>query len=242
MNRFNIKNETDGLEFLFVHDNEKFAWIVDSNTHQLDSAWKVVSELLIKQHELEERWISATRFFHIEEVISADISSNGEWIAKYDGQHNDPILFNEDGTIDRSKSQVVSLFIQLNDVTLSSLEFDIKLDKALRIITTFGMMQKSQIASKPLDVAHPNQDLNPKEETAQNSDCFVATAVYGNPYHPNVIKLRTYRDNRLTHSFWGRLFIKIYYKIGPYLAILTKKISLLDKFFKSLIEKIAERL
>lgn len=242
MNRLRVKNEPDGIEFLFIHNSEKFAWISDSNIHQSDSAWHEVSAQLIKEYELEEKWIAATRYFHIEELISADLTVKGEWLAKYDSNLDDPTLFNETSSIDRHKNQVVSLFIQLNDVTLSSLELDIKLDKGLRIITTFGMMNKSQIIMKPLDIAHPNQDLQPSETGVQNSDCFVATAVYQSPNHPNVIKLRAYRDQHLQKTFMGRIFIKIYYKLGPYLAKLTRKSKLIYRFFKLWVDKISTHL
>src|SRR5260221_2981232 len=48
--------------------------------------------------------------------------------------------------------------------------------------------------------------------------CFVATAVYGTRYHPNVIILQTFRDRHLATSSIGRSFIRVYYRIGPILA------------------------
>lgn len=48
--------------------------------------------------------------------------------------------------------------------------------------------------------------------------CFVATAVYGDPCHPDVAFLRWYRDNRIAASGSGRAFIRAYWVVGPYLA------------------------
>ncbi len=42
-------------------------------------------------------------------------------------------------------------------------------------------------------------------------DCFVATAVYGNPAAPEVNVLRQYRDNVLNHNALGRAFVSFYY-------------------------------
>jgi prepilin-type N-terminal cleavage/methylation domain-containing protein len=48
--------------------------------------------------------------------------------------------------------------------------------------------------------------------------CFVATAAYGNPYHPMVLLLKQFRDQYLAKWPGGRALIQFYYKKGPYLA------------------------
>lgn len=48
--------------------------------------------------------------------------------------------------------------------------------------------------------------------------CFVATCAYGDQDHPDVLFLRLYRNLELSQSFGGRVFIKVYYAIGPFLA------------------------
>jgi len=50
------------------------------------------------------------------------------------------------------------------------------------------------------------------------SGCYVATAVYGSYDCPEVWTLRRYRDNILDSTWYGRLFIKIYYTISPTLV------------------------
>ena len=45
--------------------------------------------------------------------------------------------------------------------------------------------------------------------------CYVATMVYGDYNHPQVIALRGFRDNTLQHSAIGRAFIRFYYKNSP---------------------------
>jgi len=59
-----------------------------------------------------------------------------------------------------------------------------------------------------------------KSEEIQNAgSCFIATAVYGSYDNPNVLKLRSFRDTILNNSLLGKLFIRFYYKIGPYYLI-----------------------
>ena len=45
--------------------------------------------------------------------------------------------------------------------------------------------------------------------------CFVATAVYNDPNHPDVGALRAYRDDKLRGSIYGRAFIRCYWTYGP---------------------------
>mgnify|MGYP006279846107 CR=1 FL=1 len=51
------------------------------------------------------------------------------------------------------------------------------------------------------------QQIKEKEE----SDCFVATAVYGDASAPEVQTLRDFRDNVLMQSAAGRTFVHFYY-------------------------------
>lgn len=73
---------------------------------------------------------------------------------------------------------------------------------------------------------YSNQTENSQGETA-NLDCFVITATMGDASHPVVQEFRYFRDNELIKSSIGRVFISIYYKIGPTLAKPIKHIDLL---------------
>ena len=60
-------------------------------------------------------------------------------------------------------------------------------------------------------------------EEGDSGACFVATAVYGDYDHPQVRKLRHFRDATLNRFMAGRLFIRIYYTIGPSLSVIPAK-------------------
>lgn len=51
-----------------------------------------------------------------------------------------------------------------------------------------------------------------------NQGCYIATAMYGSYDCPEVWTLRRYRDKVLDHTWYGRLFIRIYYSISPTLV------------------------
>ena len=77
-----------------------------------------------------------------------------------------------------------------------------------RIITNYGKPEKSvcpYCAQMVRDFREP-------------SNCFIATAVYGDPSCYQVRELRKYRDNHLLKSTSGRVFVKFYYKISPPIA------------------------
>jgi len=68
-----------------------------------------------------------------------------------------------------------------------------------------------------------------------SSDCFVATAVYGNEDHPDVRTLRFFRDNFLSQNIAGRCFIYFYYQIGSSLARLVLFLSIHEFIRRRLI-------
>lgn len=49
-------------------------------------------------------------------------------------------------------------------------------------------------------------------------DCFIATAVFGTPTNDKIEILRTFRDQKLRHLFFGRMFISTYETFGPLAA------------------------
>lgn len=73
-------------------------------------------------------------------------------------------------------------------------------------------------------------------EASASGGCFVATAVYGNESHFNLIVLRSFRDNFLKKYYFGRSFISFYYKYGPALADKVKGSNFLKAIFTPLVE------
>lgn len=77
-------------------------------------------------------------------------------------------------------------------------------DVIKRAQTFRGQAKNPDIVSKFLSLVKAN---NPR--------CFVVTASYGYPQHPTVQFYREYRDQTLTKTAMGRLFIKFYYRVSP---------------------------
>jgi curved DNA-binding protein CbpA/ssDNA-binding Zn-finger/Zn-ribbon topoisomerase 1 len=68
---------------------------------------------------------------------------------------------------------------------------------------------------KKIDTGRSSRSTN---TDSGGGDCFVATAVYGDYDHPDVRRLRRFRDETLRHTAWGRAFIASYYRHGSSLA------------------------
>ncbi|WP_162903122.1 CFI-box-CTERM domain-containing protein [Taibaiella koreensis] len=60
--------------------------------------------------------------------------------------------------------------------------------------------------------------LMKERNIAAKKACFVATACYGDEDAPEVVRLRRYRDEVLSWSVTGRVFIKTYYLLSPPMA------------------------
>ena len=52
----------------------------------------------------------------------------------------------------------------------------------------------------------------------KETGCFIATAAFGADDCVEVTALRSYRDNCLSHGFFGRAFIRFYYRVSPSLS------------------------
>lgn len=73
-------------------------------------------------------------------------------------------------------------------------------------------------------------------------DCFVATATYQDAFAPEVVVLRSYRDEVLQYNVFGRAFIRVYYRVGPVLAIPVKRSARLRSYAKACLDMITRRL
>lgn len=81
--------------------------------------------------------------------------------------------------------------------------------------------------------------------TTRNSaqgGCYIATAVYGSYDCPQVWTLRRYRDNTLAETWYGRLFIKLYYKTSPSLVKWFGKKEWFTKTFRRKLDRKVSKL
>ena len=83
---------------------------------------------------------------------------------------------------------------------------------------------------------------NMRIESKSGATCFVASVAYDDPNHPDVMFLRSYRENVLRNSKIGQTFITWYWKNGPKLAIVIAKSTFLRKAAKLLVSGLVKLL
>jgi|SaaInlStandDraft_1057018.scaffolds.fasta_scaffold55926_1 hypothetical protein len=68
--------------------------------------------------------------------------------------------------------------------------------------------------------------------------CYIATMVYDDYNHPQVIKLRRFRDDVLLKTLIGVLFVKLYYKYSPSFVKRIKGYHSINIVFKKILDAI----
>ena len=93
---------------------------------------------------------------------------------------------------------------------------------------------KAQAARARGDAAHDqfNVDIKAAE---RDSRCFIASQVYGYD-DPRTHALRQWRDEVLMRHLSGRVFVRVYYAMSPALVNLCRRISILDRVCRSLLD------
>lgn len=72
--------------------------------------------------------------------------------------------------------------------------------------------------------------------------CYIATAVYGSYNCSEVWVLRRFRDNFLAQSWYGRIFIRLYYAASPALVKKFGNTEWFKKVWKSKLDRIVAKL
>ena len=86
------------------------------------------------------------------------------------------------------------------------------------------------------------KELIQENEQPKTEGCYIATCVYGSYDCPQVWALRRYRDNTLAKNWYGRLFIKIYYKVSPKLVKCFGEQKWFKRIWKNKLDKMVGRL
>ncbi|HSS21680.1 MAG TPA: CFI-box-CTERM domain-containing protein [Pyrinomonadaceae bacterium] len=76
-----------------------------------------------------------------------------------------------------------------------------------------------------------------RAQIPEHSNCYIATAVYGSYDCDEVLTLRAFRDHTLSNYAFGRLFIRIYYEVGPRVANRIASGSITNQAMRLLLNK-----
>lgn len=74
------------------------------------------------------------------------------------------------------------------------------------------------------------------------SNCFIATAVYGDSSAPEVRTLRDFRDNKLLPTIAGKAFVRTYYLLSPPIATWLENKPRISATIRFLLDIIVRRI
>ena len=90
------------------------------------------------------------------------------------------------------------------------------------------------------DINGQLQSLKKRAVASSGGGCYIATMAYGDYDHPRVVVLRQFRDSTLSQTAAGRAFIRVYYKVSPYMVTLFKKQLWLHRMIRVLLDRIVK--
>ena len=98
-------------------------------------------------------------------------------------------------------------------------------------------------AQKIINIAMETKNENAVPTSPKKSGgCYVATAVYGSYDCPEVWTLRRFRDYTLAETWYGKMFIKLYYAISPTLVKCFGKRDWFKNLWKPNLDKMVKKL
>jgi tetratricopeptide (TPR) repeat protein len=87
-----------------------------------------------------------------------------------------------------------------------------------------------------------NIDIQNNLKVISSSNCFIATAAYDSPMANEVVFLRSWRDDKLLTSTFGRLFVKFYYFISPPIAKFISQSEQRKLFIRKTLKLLIKRI
>lgn len=105
-------------------------------------------------------------------------------------------------------------------------------------------MAKRRSTRPPVGYKHNRKRVYATSRTRRSSKsgCYIATAVYGSYDCPQVWTLRRYRDNKLSTTWYGRAFIRMYYAISPSLVRLFGSSDWFKNMWKRKLDSMVDHL
>ena len=172
------------------------------------------------------------------------------------------LVFNSgliDDDISDIEQNIESIRMYLDELKIHCLEYDLYDDEIVvlndRVAGWIELqdMNYATIAYEKIKKINPNYPVDSQIENSlqlhQNSSripkksgCYIATCVYGTYDCPEVWTLRRFRDFKLSESWYGRTFIRMYYSISPRLVKWFGHTKWFQKLWKTRLDKMVSEL
>ena len=73
--------------------------------------------------------------------------------------------------------------------------------------------------------------------SGSSDGCYIATMVYGDYNHPQVMVLRGFRDDVLNQNPFGRAFVRFYYRYSPTWVEHLKDKKYINNIIRNILDK-----
>ena len=88
----------------------------------------------------------------------------------------------------------------------------------------------------------PSRGVDHSTSSSSSSSCFIATAAYSTPTHPDLDTFRNFRDRKLLINPVGKQLVSLYYQISPSIAQYVEKQPAIKSFVRQQLERLAQRM
>lgn len=157
----------------------------------------------------------------ITDVIISDFKKHYNVIPKSSDEYQ-RFLFSRQEMFDKGKRFNVHLTVTDFDLIMDALDLE----------------YRKYIGNEKVEKPSPSISNQPEKKEG----CYVATMVYGDYNHPNVLELRNFRDNSLRKSILGNEFIKVYYRLSPIFVQIFENNKSLNRIVKGILDKLVKKL
>lgn len=217
------RNKETEAFFYLVAESKK---ILDADKNEIEKLQDITSKVIIAFNNLSNK--DSASIILVKTFIGIALKWINDWVnylpSGYENVCKTFLL--QSRNIEMGNKEIDSMFHRFSE---SINEYLFKVNKTINEIR--GFIKENNLDSEiqfSLDESFVNVKIaeantiisNFKSQKAEKSKggCFIATACYGDYDHPNVIILRQYRDNTLSKSIIGRLFVSFYYSCSPPIA------------------------
>ncbi|MFW5700856.1 MAG: CFI-box-CTERM domain-containing protein [Cyclobacteriaceae bacterium] len=78
--------------------------------------------------------------------------------------------------------------------------------------------------------------------SSSSGGCYIATMAYGRYDHPQVMILREFRDDVLSKTLIGRIFIQFYYATSPHLVRVLENQKTINRYIRNILNRIIKHI
>ena len=111
-------------------------------------------------------------------------------------------------SINNSEDECIKLLQKIKNIYMEK-------DTRSNLMKNLGIIKGNKRINDENTLIKHNRRIYGTQNNSGSGGCYIATMVYGDYEHPQVLVLREFRDDFLAHFLLGRSFISFYYKYSP---------------------------